>query len=101
MSSFLAPFRKWVYVYGTQHITLSIIPSFGTDPTHKMLSKFKLLGRQESQTAVTVAFKVGPINATDKISKGRSKSAACHETFKISKQSRRDGQQKSEIIHIT
>ena len=37
-----------------------------------MLSKFKFLGRQESQTAVTVAFKIGPINATDKISIGRS-----------------------------
>ena len=51
---------------------VSIIPSFGTDPTHKMLSRFKFLGRQESQTAVTVAFKIGPINATDKISIGRS-----------------------------
>ena len=40
-----------------------------------MLSKFKFLDRQESQTAVTcitVAFKIGPINATDKISIGRS-----------------------------
>ena len=53
------------------HITVSIIPSFGIDPTHKMLSRFKFLGRQQSQTAVTVAFKIGPINATDKIGIGR------------------------------
>ena len=50
---------------------VSIIPSFGTDATHKMLSTFKFIDRQESQTAVTVAFKIGPINATDKISIGR------------------------------
>ena len=83
---------------GTQHITVSTILSFGTDATHKMLSRFKFLGRQESQTAVTVAFKIGPINATDKISIGRSQNLLhCHKMFKISRQSRRDHQQKSEI----
>ena len=83
MSSFLAPFRKWGYLYGTQHITVSIIPSFGTDPTHKMLNRFKFIGRQESQTAVTVAFKIGPIKATDKISIGRSRNLLhCHKYSK-------------------
>ena len=51
---------------------VNIIPSFGTDATHKMLSTFKFIDRQEFQTAVTVAFKIGPINTTDKISIGRS-----------------------------
>ena len=58
-----------VFNMGTQHIMVSIIPSFGT---HKNLSRFKFIDRQKSQTAVTVAFKIGPINATDKISIGRS-----------------------------
>ena len=36
------PIREWGYVQGTQHITVSIIPTFGSDPTCKTY-RFKFL----------------------------------------------------------
>ena len=36
-------FQKGGYVQGVQHVTIGIIPSFGTDPTCKMLNRFKFL----------------------------------------------------------
>ena len=38
-----SPFRKWGYVQGVQHVTIGIIPSFGTDPACKTLNRFKFL----------------------------------------------------------
>ena len=46
-------------------------PIFWYRPSTQNVEQIQVF-RQESQTAVTVAFKIGPINATDKISICRS-----------------------------
>ena len=37
------PIREWGYVQDIQHITVSIIPTFCTDPTCEMVYRFKFL----------------------------------------------------------
>ena len=62
-----SPFRQWGYVQGVQHVTIGIIPSFGTDPACKTLNRFQFLyifiERWGSQSALAYS-RLGQMNAT-------------------------------------